>query len=668
MLFLGKCILLTNCMNVPRRVLTILFLLSTTLFTFGQSGGKTIEELFSEVELSKKIKLLGDQCWKYRDSKPDSALILGKQAIDLAVKHNIREEYPRLYGYIGVVYLHYLHDIKESTPYLHHSMEYSFEQKDTVQLAYSYNNLGDLYLLTGNTPLSLKYSKQSLELFEKINHPVGKSYSYTNMGLACRQNKEFNLAIHYLDLAKDAWRELDDELGIGSVLLEMARTYEAQGNYDVAMSYYQKSFNKTLGLANVRYAAFCLHGMATIYYYRNKYDKAFEYYNKALVLNQKRNYKYGQIDNYIGLAIVYAKKNKNLEGEAALFKAQELAQSLGLNVKILEVQQAYANFYQILKDFTKALECYNRYYYQYDSIFSIQQFEMINEMENRFSIQEKLSNAEKELESRKSKEAYLMIIILLMIFVAVAFYSRYQTHRKLSWKLAEINKTKDKLFSVISHDLKNPFNSLIGFSELLVEEVERGNLENIKRFSGYLNQASHEGMKLLTSLLDWSRSQSGTISFSPCLLKLEDVYDDLNEFFEQERHRYGITIDFNSLVKEEIVVDPDILRTVLMNLISNAIKYTTENGVIHVEASRLNDVIQIKVRDNGTGMSNEVVGNLFNQDEQLVSTPGLRNEQGTGLGLSICAELVRIHNGKIHVESELGAGSLFEIEIPFVLK
>lgn len=654
-------------MKLSHQFTFVLAVLCTISYSYGQSGGQTVNELFSKIEITKKIKTLGDQCWSYRDSKPDSALLIGQQAIDLAVKNDVRSEFPRLYGYVGVVYLHYIHDIKASTPYLHHSMEYSIEQNDTVQLAYSYNNLGDLYLLTGNTPLSLKFSKQSLELFEKLNHPFGLSYSYVNMGLACRQNKDFDMAIKYFDLAKTAWRNLDDELGVGSVLLEIARTYEADGNYNLAMSYYQKSFNKSLGSANVRYSAFCLHGMAAIYYHRKDYDKAFEYYNKALVLNQDRKYKYGQIDNYIGLALVYAQKDKKVEGELTLLKARELAESLNLNVKFLEVQQAFANFYQIINDCPKALESYSKFYNQYDSIFSIQQFEIINEMETRFSIQEKLSITEKELESRKSKEAYLLVIILLMIFVAIAFYSRFLAHRKLSRKLAEMNKTKDKLFSVISHDLKNPFNSLIGFSELLVEEVERGDLENIKRFSGYLNQASHEGMKLLTSLLDWSRSQSGTISFSPCSIKLEDLYSDLNEFFEQERHKYGITIDFISLVKEAVFVDPDIIRTVLMNLISNAIKYTTEHGIIHVEASRLNNVIQIRVRDNGTGMSKEVIENLFNQDGQLISTPGLRNEQGTGLGLSICAELVRIHNGKISVESELGKGSLFQIEIPFVI-
>ncbi len=651
-----------------RRILIILVLLSSMFCCYGQSGGKTVDELFSDVEASKQIKLLADRCWKYRDNKPDSSLILGKQAIDLAVRHNLREEFPRLYGYVGVVYLHYLHDIKNTTLYLRHAMEYSFEMKDTVQLAYSYNNLGDLYLLTGNTPLSLSFSKQSLDLFEKLNHPVGKSYSYVNMGLACRQNKEYNLALHYFDLAKDSWRNLNDEYGVGSVLLEMARTYEAQGDYDIAMSYYQKSYDKTLGSTAIRYSAFCLQGMATIFYYRNQFDKSYEYYAKALLENQNRNYTHGQIDNYIGLALVYAKRNKKDEGLVALRKAEILANSLGLNLKILEVRQAYANFYQISKNYVKALECYSRYYYQYDSIFSIQQFEMINEMENRFSIQETLSSTEKELESRKSKEIYLIIIILLMIFVALAFYSRYQINRKLIRELNEMNKTKDKLFSVISHDLKNPFNSLIGFSGLLVEAVEKGNLKNVKRFSGYLNQASHEGMKLLTSLLDWSRAQSGKINFSPCSLNLENIYDDLNDFFEQERNRYGITIEFISLVKEEVFVDPIILRTVLMNLISNAIKYTPENGVIHIEASKLDDMIQIRVRDNGIGISKEVLKNLFNQEVQLVSTSGLRNEQGTGLGLSICAELIRIHDGKIRVESEFGKGSLFEIEIPVVFE
>ncbi|MDM8159625.1 tetratricopeptide repeat protein [Labilibaculum sp. K2S] len=648
----------------PRHfIIFILFVFPTTV-TFAQSGGKTVSELFSEVEISKKVRLLGDKCWSLREINSDSAIILGQQALQLAIQYDIRKELPRLYGFIGVVQLHYLYKTKESIPYLHRALEYSLQQKDSVQLAYSYNNLGDLYLLTGNIPLALKFSEYSLQIFNILNHSAGKSYAYVNMGLVYREKKDFDLALDYFEKAKSLWKELGDELGMGSVTMEIARTYEAKGDIDVAMTYYQQSYQKSLGSSNVRYAAFCLSGMANIFYLKKEYNKAFDYYQKALKLDQERRHNFGLVDDYISLALVYAHKNERKEAETALHKALGVAGKLGLNAKILKTYRAFVELYKVVDDQSKAMASYDRFSLVYDSILSIQQFEIIEEMQNRFMIRQTLSETEQELESRKFQELYLVIIIILMLIIAVILYWRYQSQRKLNLQLAEINQTKDKLFSVISHDLKNPFNSLIGFSGLLVEESREGDYQNTEKFAGYIHQSSVEGMKLLTNLLDWSRSQTGAISYYPTSISFDRMFDELNSFFDSDLQQYKIKIEFHNLIEEEVMADPDILRTILNNLISNAIKYTNEGGLIRLDAARTKSHVNIKVKDSGTGMSQEIMDRLFDNSKTTNSTQGLHNEQGTGLGLSICAELIRIHKGTIKVKSELGKGSTFEIEFP----
>ncbi len=646
-----------------RFLIFIIFIFATTV-TFALSGGKTVSELFSEVEITKKVKLLGDRCWSLREINSDSAIILGQQALQLAIQYDIKKELPRLYGFIGVVQLHYLYKTKESIPYLHRALEYSLQQKDSVQLAYSYNNLGDLYFLTGNIPLALKFSEYSLQIFNILNHSAGKSYAYVNMGLVHREKKDFDLALEYFEKAKLLWKELGNELGMGSVTLEIARTYEAKGDLDVAMKYYQQSYQKSLGSNNVRYVAFCLSGMANIFYLKKEYDKAFEYYQKALKLNQERRHNFGLVDDYIGLAFIYAHKKERNKAEIALHKALNIANKLGLNTKILKTHKAFAELYQIVDDQSKAIESYNHFSLTYDSILSIQQFEIVEEMQNRFMIRQALSETEQELESRKFQESYLVIIIILMLIIAVVLYWRYQSQRKLNLQLAEINQTKDKLFSVISHDLKNPFNSLIGFSELLVEESREGDYQNTEMFADYIHQSSVEGMKLLTNLLDWSRSQIGAISYCPTPISFDRLFDELNSFFESKLQQYKIKIEFHNLIEEEVMADPDILRTILNNLISNAIKYTNEGGLIRLDAARTKSHVNIKVKDNGTGMSQEIMDGLFDNLKTTNSTQGLHKEQGTGLGLSICSELIRIHKGTIKVKSELGKGSTFEIEFP----
>lgn len=650
---------------MSRKIQFLILSISLTYFTsYAQSGGKTVAELFTSVDVSKQVKQLSEECWRYRELDSDTALILGEKALELAITHKLDKYLPKLYGYIGVIQLHYLYKIKEAIPYLHSSMEHSLKQKDTIQLAYAYNNLGDLYLFTGNRPLSLKYSEQSLSLFDKLNYQPGMSYSYVNMGLVYRDSKKYDLALEYFQKAISLWKEMGNELGVGSVFMETAKTYESKGDSKMAMHYYQKSFGRSVGRANVRYAASCLHGMANIYYKQLEYEKALEYYQLGLKRNKERNHEFGLIDDYIGIGLVYAKQNKREEGEKSLHKALQLANRQGLNTKVLKVYHSLSLFYQILDDYEKATDVYSQFIVQYDSILSIQQFEIINEMQKSFAIQQALVDTEKELESQKMQELYLVIILVLLFVLAMVIYWRYQSHRRLSRKLTEMNQTKDKLFSVISHDLKNPFNSLIGFSELLGDELNNKNYEKVRTYSEYLHQASIDGMKLLTNLLDWSISQTGRFKFNPSAVQVEELFGDLNEFFDQESSKQKITLEFIVQINEPIIADSHILRTVLMNLISNAIKFTDNSGLIRVEVSQNLQQNIFEVKDNGVGMSAEQIKKIFDFSELVESKPGLRNERGTGLGLSICSELVKIHNGTIEVESEIGKGSCFRIKLP----
>ncbi|WP_372751441.1 ATP-binding protein [Labilibaculum sp.] len=646
---------LTNCL-----------LLCCSFVTFAQSGSKNHTEFLSKEEINQKVRDLSNECWQLREINSDSAIFFGEEALHLALDNNLEKELPRIYGYLSVVQLHYQYKTKESLPYLHAALEYSLKQKDSTQLAYSYNNLGDLYLITGNIPLSLQFSEYSLELFEKLGNPVGESYSNVNVGLVYRAKKDYKLALDYLNRAKLLLENENNELGVGAIMLEIARTYEEKGNLDLAMDFYQRAYNKSQISTNVRYAAFSLNGMANIFYFQKEYEKAFAYYQNSLKLNEERNHEYGLINDYIGMALVYAQNKKRAEGEVLLQKALEIANRLSLNSKILNVYSSFATFYTILNDYKKSTESYNMFLTQYDSIYSIQQSEIINEMHNRFAIRETLSNTEKELNTRKNEEVYLVVIIMLMFLIVGVLLWQYYSHRKLNRKLAKINQTKDKLFSVISHDLKNPFNTLIGFSNLLLEEVKMKQYENIEEFTNYIYQSATEGLKLLTNLLDWSRAQTGAIAFHPQSISISNLFDELSSFFASEGKKYDVKIEFQNTIDEDLKADSDILRTILRNLISNAIKYTKEGGLIQLQAQREDSNVVITVEDDGTGMSEEIQNSLFDATKTTSSIRGIHDEQGTGLGLSICAELIKVHKGSIQVSSVLGKGSIFTIKFPFV--
>ena len=230
-------------------------------------------------------------------------------------------------------------------------------------------------------------------------------------------------------------------------------------------------------------------------------------------------------------------------------------------------------------------------------------------------------------------------------------------------KLYELNASKDKFFSIIAHDLKNPFNTILGLSELLKDETKSGNLETIDEYSGMIYNSAAQTLRLLENLLEWANSQRGKISFNPIPIKLKELFNE--EFSVLNDMARGKNIELKSSLFDNltIIADKNMIKTILRNLISNAIKFTHKNGKVGVKAMAINNQVEISVSDSGIGMTKETIAKLFRIDANQ-STPGTENEKGTGLGLVLCKEFIEKHGGKIWVESESGKGSTFKFSIP----
>lgn len=235
-------------------------------------------------------------------------------------------------------------------------------------------------------------------------------------------------------------------------------------------------------------------------------------------------------------------------------------------------------------------------------------------------------------------------------------------------RLIELNATKDKFFSIISHDLKSPFNSLLGFSNLLVDQIEKKDYRGIEEYARIIQLSSKRVMILLENLLQWSRSQTGRIEFSPEFSELKplirEVIDLLNDMAVQKDIRI---FDLSSL-KTVAFADKYMMGTILRNLISNAIKFTHPGGEIRINASQKRNELQISVTDNGIGIRKELISKLFKVEESF-STAGTLKEYGTGLGLILCKDFVEKHGGRIWVESNSqnsnqNGGSTFRFTIP----
>lgn len=235
--------------------------------------------------------------------------------------------------------------------------------------------------------------------------------------------------------------------------------------------------------------------------------------------------------------------------------------------------------------------------------------------------------------------------------------------KKQNKELRKLNDDKDRLFSIIGHDLKGPLNSLTSFTHLLINHTAALSEEEIRTVAQDLDKALRNLYELIENLLHWARAQTGTMEFDPEHFKLAKVINENIVLFSKSAIDKKIKLEM--ILDEEVEVFADInsVRTVIRNLMSNAIKFTKEGGTVTLKVKEAEGEIEISVVDTGVGMHKEALYNIFNMSINK-SEYGTNNEKGTGLGLQICKEFVEKHRGRIWAESEVGKGSVFYFTIP----
>jgi signal transduction histidine kinase len=229
--------------------------------------------------------------------------------------------------------------------------------------------------------------------------------------------------------------------------------------------------------------------------------------------------------------------------------------------------------------------------------------------------------------------------------------------------LRESNATKDKFFSIIAHDLKNPFNSILGFSQILIDDFEIFDEAKLKSIAGQINSGARHLYKLLENLLQWSRAQTGKIKYIPKEVDVKLIVDNYVMIMGLTAEDKNIKIHSTITDKMMLYIDWNMIESVIRNLLSNAIKFSHEGGKIEVSKEETDDFVTFSVKDEGVGISAKNIDKLFRIDTTF-TTKGTANERGTGLGLILCKEFVERHGGNIWVESEVGKGSTFKFTLP----
>lgn len=464
---------------------------------------------------------------------------------------------------------------------------------------------------------------------------------------------------------------------------------------DSSIYYANLSLNLCRKLNNIKYSISNYNLLGLIYRYKfNNLDTSEILLNKGLeiALKYKRVIELPRI--YYNIARGHFLKNKIVIAKEYIDKGFSIADSLGLEESKLLFYQLYSNYYYLLQDFKNAYDYTNLYTINYkksqDNKSSFKVKSALNELQYR--------NKEIEQEAQQQIRNFLLIIsaliILFIISIMIVLFMRNKQIAKSNIELVEKNKqieeknlildkqnkiiseqnikleesnaSKDKLFSIISHDLKNPIGSLKEMISVLADKYDTISEEERREILQELKFSSDNVLELLLGLLTWSRSQQGKIEYDPYVQDIYQLVFQNIAITSSSAKSKNINIVNSVAENTAAFFDTNMINTVLRNLLTNAIKFTNSNGKIEIKAEPYYEnpnFVMISVADNGTGIPQEKLEKLF-KIKHSFTTIGTSGEKGTGLGLLIVWDFIEKNNGKIWVESQVGQGTTFYFTLP----
>jgi signal transduction histidine kinase len=590
-----------------------------------------------------------------------------------------------------------------------------YESLYKVQKSY-----GDYYYNIGNIELSTKHYKRCLDITIKNNFLEKQADVCIFLGINYDETGLKQIAVEYYLEAANLYQLAGNEIGFGMAQHNLGIILQTQKQFDKAIIYYQQSLEIEQKHKNFNGIALSLYDIAFFYYNTEKpdsmlrycklFDKSLKYvddtslfnlstsaysnyfsligdYKKSIeLLYQTRDYYYnGNQDSRIAMYQVDIANNLinlNRDSEAILHLDTALifcdsSTNIYTFQRILENQRdAHFN----LQDYEIANKYSERYTNLLTSIYQQENKQLITESEIKYETEKQKKNIEiltanSEIQALKMNRFKWTIFFGLFallsgtIFTFIIFrQSRYRKNindilNKKNQELAVINATKDKFFTIIAHDIKNPLSAFTSITQMLTENLRHLNKEDIEEYVSELNKSSLSLQQLLSNLLQWAMTQTNAIRPNLTIFRIHEIVDENISQLKSNASKKNIKIV--NLVNCEIDINSDrnILKTVIFNLVSNAIKFTPNDGKIEINYESNLNYQKIKITDSGIGMSQTDLAKLF-KIEVNTKTIGNSNEKGTGLGLLLCKELINKIDGNIEVESQIGIGSTFSIILP----
>lgn len=669
------------------RTLLLFIGLVITINTFSQNQ---VDSLLKECEKTNDIQKTKIYLQLSRITIQDSALsnYYNNKAFQLAVANNQLPEQAKSVYYSAKINFT-ARDFTDAIRLYEKALPLFRLINDTMMMTTCYSYIGISNFNMSKSKEAIVSYIEGLKLSK--NDPDYSAELMANIGLVHDEMDNFSEAIGYFRKALGINQSINDT---GSMAIDydyLGASYARLKMPDSALVNYYKALYLFKKIGNDDRYAISLSNIATVIpNYPDSLDKAINYFNMAWKKFQEIGWLHYEVDIQHGIANVLSKQGKFDEAILYYNKSLSLAQQYKRELLIRkEIYLGLSETYQKKGDYKHALDNHIIYSQYIDSIGKKQKFEQIANLEKQYETEQKERSilqlqANQELTNiqlRKNKQLILLgfvlalLLLLLVFFISKKYLDKIKSNQLLEEKNRQIkhsekelrllNASKNKFFSIIAHDLKNPIHTIMGYSYLLSHGHDRYSEKERHTFAIDIYQSTNNIFRLLENLLEWSKSQTGRLNVTPIETELGRILENSISVLRPLAEIKKIQLSLSCTDDLKVFADPHMIETVLRNLINNAIKFTPENGLVKIAAEQIENEVRINVYDSGVGISAEDVLNLFHIDSK-VKRKGTNNEDGSGLGLILCKEFVDKNNGRLWVESTPGKGSLFSFTIPAI--
>ena len=599
----------------------------------------------------------------------------------------------KFYSYYEISKIYSLSNSKKSKEFAFSALEVSKQMNSPLAQGIALRQIGAMSLRLDEISNALAYHLQALALFKKTNNENKYAEILQEIGIDYVRLGEYNKALSFIHKARKTFRKINNIASLSTCLNNMGGVFYYLEQYDSALFYYQESVDLSLIIDDKKNLSYAYHNIGSILRINKNYTKAEEYIKKSLKLKNELGNKtmlpntlitYGEIE------IALAKYKSAFE---KLTKALNISKEIESKNNIRDCYKLLVELEEKRGDNNEALKYHKELLVIEKEISDDLKNELVSKLQIEFEteeietenklLKEKAVIQEKLL--RNQKIVNVSVIIILLMFIGLAWQFLYNLRKQKSKnflllkrntiikaqseeltqkniKLNELNSTKDKFFSIIGHDLRNPFNAIVNFSQILIDEFSNLSEKEKSEYISFIYNASNSAFELLNNLLEWSRTQTGNINYKPELLELDTIIKDTIDLLQAQTHNKNIDILVNGKLNV-VYADLNMIRTVLRNIISNAIKYSSSGDKVIIKSKVLGGFNYISIIDSGIGIEEENIAKLFRVDVNY-STKGTANEKGTGLGLILCKEFVELNHGEIIVKSNIGKGTEFIVKLP----